>query len=62
MAREMFSLPRGTVFVNTARGSLVDEDALIDALKSGQIYAAGLNMFRGEPDFDLVSWNCRTCS
>lgn len=39
----------GVVFVNTARGRLVDEDALIDALVSGQIAAAGLDVFKTEP-------------
>lgn len=53
MTRQAFSLlPRGAVFVNAARGSLVDEDALIDALKSGHLFAAGLDVYRKEPDFD----------
>jgi lactate dehydrogenase-like 2-hydroxyacid dehydrogenase len=53
MTRETFALlPRGAVFVNAARGSLVDEDALIEALESGQLFTAGLDLYRKEPDFD----------
>lgn len=42
-------LPHGAVVVNAARGTLVDDDALIAALRSGQIAAAGLDVYNGEP-------------
>jgi lactate dehydrogenase-like 2-hydroxyacid dehydrogenase len=52
-ARALSLLPHGAVLVNVARGSLVDEDALLDALTSGKLFAAGLDVFRAEPDYDL---------
>ena len=54
MGAEAFSLlPQGAVLVNAARGTVIDEDALYDALTSGKLFAAGLDVFRAEPDFDL---------
>ena len=53
MNAETFALlPNGAVFVNAARGSLVDEEALIGALSSGHLYGAGLDVFNNEPEYD----------
>ena len=42
-------LPRGGIVVNIARGDLIDDEALIDALRSGYLAAAGLDVFNNEP-------------
>lgn len=51
-AESIARLPDGAIVVNTARGALVDDDALIDALRSGKLYAAGLDVFNDEPEID----------
>lgn len=47
---------KGSKFVNIARGTLVDEVALVDALKSGHLSAAGLDVHENEPNVnkDLI--------
>ena len=48
-AETIAQLPDGAIVVNIARGDLVDDDALIGALRSGKLAAAGLDVFNGEP-------------
>ena len=43
-------LPDGAIVVNASRGVVIDDDALIAALKSGKLTAAGLDVYNNEPD------------
>ncbi len=54
-------LPRGAVLVNTARGSLVDDEAVLDALASGQLFAAGFDVYAGEPNLHPGYRTRRNC-
>ncbi|MGJ7490275.1 2-hydroxyacid dehydrogenase [Variovorax sp. ZT4R33] len=48
-AERLAMLPAGAVVVNISRGDLVDDEALLAALKSGQVRGAGLDVFANEP-------------
>ncbi len=49
-ARRIALLPDGAIVVNASRGVVIDDEALLAALQSGKLYAAGLDVFNNEPD------------
>lgn len=48
-AARLATMPKGAVVINASRGGLIDEDALAHALVSGDVAAAGLDVFEAEP-------------
>ena len=42
--------PNGAVIINSARGDMIDDEAMVNALKSGKVFALGLDVYNGEPD------------
>jgi D-3-phosphoglycerate dehydrogenase len=56
MSRDVFAkMKYGVTFINVSRGDLIDEDALLDALRSGRVAAAGLDVVHNEWDPDLAT-------
>jgi len=51
-AQKIALLPAGAIVINSARGGLVEDEALIAALKTGRVAAAGLDVFEGEPNIN----------
>ena len=47
--RELRMLPKGAIVVNASRGGLIDEGALLDSIRAGHVFAAGLDTFETEP-------------
>jgi D-3-phosphoglycerate dehydrogenase len=56
-AKEFENMKDGAVIVNTARGALIDEKALVAALEAGKVYSVGLDVFETEPNVNPALLN-----
>tara|TARA_Y100000590_G_scaffold467976_1_gene648840 strand:+ start:778 stop:1731 length:954 start_codon:yes stop_codon:yes gene_type:complete len=44
--------PKGAIITNSARGDMIDDKAMLEALKNERIYALGIDVYKGEPDIE----------
>ena len=54
-------LPKGAVVTNVARGDIVDDEALIDALNRRKVYAVGLDVYKNEPNLNPGYLKHKSC-
>lgn len=52
--REFGIMKEGVVIVNTSRGPIIDEQALVEAVQSGKVFGAGLDVYENEPEVSSV--------
>ncbi len=51
-AKTLEYFPKGAIITNSARGDMIDDEAMIDALNRRKIYALGLDVYKGEPNLN----------
>lgn len=51
-SRELSLLKQGSILINTSRGEIVDEEAVVEALQDGRLAAVGVDVLSGEPDIE----------
>jgi D-lactate dehydrogenase len=58
-AQTLARMKRGVMLINTSRGRLIDTQAVIDAIKSGQVGAVGLDVYEEEEGIFFEDWSSR---